>query len=115
MKKPGIIVLISFYLIILSISGCVPSKPTEEVEILPAERLVNKLEVNRRRIKTFEGSGTLYIKSPQLDNKASFQITLVKPDSIYLSIMGPFGIQLAQALVTNDNFIFYDALQNTAY
>ncbi len=115
MKKPVVIVLLTLYLIIISISGCVPSKPTEDVEILPAERLVNKLEVNRRRIKTFEGSGTLYIKSPQLDNKASFQITLVKPDSIYLSIMGPFGIQLAQALVTNENFIFYDALQNTAY
>ena len=29
--------------------------------------------------------------------------------------MGPFGIELAQAVVTNENFVFYDALQNTAY
>ena len=40
---------------------------------------------------------------------------LSKPDSIYLTIMGPFGIELAQAVVTNKNFVFYDALQNTAY
>jgi hypothetical protein len=39
----------------------------------------------------------------------------MKPDSIYLTIMGPFGIELAQALVTNKNFVFYDALRNTAY
>ncbi len=115
MKKFSVVFLPLIYFVIIFISGCVPSKPTEEVEILPAERLVNKLEVNRRRIKTFEGTGTLFVKSPQLDNKATFQITLVKPDSLYLSIMGPFGIQLAQVLVTKENFIFYDALKNTAY
>ncbi len=103
------------FLLVTFLPGCVPSKPSEEVEILPAERLVNKLEANRRSIKTFEGSGTLLVKSPQLDNKATFRVVLVKPDSIYLTIMGPFGIELAQALVTKDNFVFYDALRNTAY
>jgi Domain of unknown function (DUF4292) len=29
--------------------------------------------------------------------------------------MGPFGIELAQTLVTKDKFMFYDVLQNTAY
>jgi hypothetical protein len=29
--------------------------------------------------------------------------------------MGPFGIELAQALVTKEKFTFYDELQNTAY
>jgi hypothetical protein len=34
---------------------------------------------------------------------------------LYLTILGAFGIQLAQTLVTTDNFIFYDDLHNTAY
>jgi outer membrane lipoprotein-sorting protein len=93
----------------------VPSKPTEEVELLPTERLLNKLEANRRRIRTFEGNGTITIKSNEFNNSATFRIVLVKPDSIYLTFMGPFGIEIAQALVTNNEFIFYDALQNTAY
>jgi hypothetical protein len=100
---------------IFAISGCIPSKPTEEVEILPTDRLMTKLEANRRRIKTFEGIGTISIKSNEINNSASFRIVLVKPDSIYLTIMGPFGMELAQALVTTKDFIFYDALQNTAY
>lgn len=95
--------------------GCVPSKPTDEVEILSSERLINKLEVNRRRIKSFEGNGTILVKNPQMNNSASFRIILQKPDSIYLTIFGPFGIELAQALVTKDDYIFYDALNNTAY
>ncbi len=97
------------------LSGCVPSKPTDETEILPSERLINKLEANRRRIRNFEGTGTLSVKSDQFDNSATFRIVLEKPDSMYLTIMGPFGVELAQAMVTKQNFIFYDVLHNTAY
>jgi outer membrane lipoprotein-sorting protein len=95
--------------------GCVPSKPTEDVELLPSERLINKLEANRRKIKNFEGIGVFEIESDQYSNSANFQIVMQKPDSIYFSVLGPFGIELAQALVTKDDYVFYDALQNTAY
>ncbi len=115
MKKYYLILLLLAYSLVLFITGCVPSKPTEEVEILPAERLVNKLEANRRRIKSFEGSGTLVIQTSNMENKASFEASLVKPDSMYLTILGAFGIQLAQTMVTSDSFVFYDDLHNTAY
>lgn len=114
MKKIGFIVLI-FTNFLLIISGCVPSQPTEDFELLPSERLTNKLEANRRKIKSFEGTGTIFVNTPTMDNSATFRIILQKPDSINLTIMGPFGIELAQALVTKDKFTFYDALQNTAY
>ena len=104
-------VLILFFLL----EGCVPSKPTEEAEILSSERLINKLEVNRRKIKNFEGVGTFDIQSEQFNDGATFQVIMQKPDSIYFSVLGPFGIELAQALVTKDNYIFYDVLHNTAY
>lgn len=95
--------------------GCVPSKPIEEEELLSSERLINKLEANRRKIKNFEGIGVFEIESEQFNNSANFQIIMQKPDSIYFTVLGPFGIELAQALVTKDSYIFYDALQNTAY
>lgn len=105
----------ALFLVPLLIDGCVPSKPTEQLEILPSERLINKLEVNRRRIKNFEGYGTLSVKSARLNNSANFRIVILKPDSIYLTIYGPFGLELAQSIVTGEDFIFYDALNNTAY
>lgn len=108
-----------FTLVILSlpifIDGCVPSKPIEDFELLPSERLINKLEANRRKIKNFEGVGVFEIESANYNDGASFQVILQKPDSIYFSVLGPFGIELAQAIVTKENFIFYDALQNVAY
>lgn len=112
--KKNIIKLLVIINFIYLIAACVPSQPTEEFELLPSERLTNKLEANRRKIKTFEGNGTITVNSP-FENSATFRIILQKPDSIYLTIMGPFGIELAQALVTKSQFTFYDALQNTAY
>jgi outer membrane lipoprotein-sorting protein len=115
LKKYIIPFLLLVEIIPFIINGCVPSQPNEDIELLPSERLINKLEVNRRRIKNFEGYGTIEVKSPRLNNSANFRVVIHKPDSIYLSIMGAFGIELAQILVTKDNFIFYDALENTAY
>lgn len=110
----NVILAVAFIYLII-VDGCVPSKPTDEVEILSSERLINKLEVNRRRIKSFEGNGTILVTNSRMNNSASFRVVLQKPDSIYLTIMGPFGIELAQALVTKSDFIFYDVLNNTAY
>ena len=108
-------IIIPLTIFIFLFGGCVPSKPTEDVELLPSERLINKLEANRRKIKNFEGIGVFEIESDQFSNSANFQIVMQKPDSIYFSVLGPFGIELAQALVTKDDYVFYDALQNTAY
>jgi hypothetical protein len=108
-------ILYPVFLIFLLLEGCVPSKPTEETEILSSERLINKLEANRRKIKNFEGIGTFEIKSEQFNDGASFQVIMIKPDSIYFAVLGPFGIELAQSMITNNSFIFYDVLHNTAY
>jgi outer membrane lipoprotein-sorting protein len=96
-------------------SGCIPSKPSESVEILPSERLVKKLEANRRKIKNFEGTGTINISTSEMSNKASFKVDILKPDSVFINIYGPFGIDLASALVTSGKFIFYDEVHNIVY
>lgn len=99
----------------ITITSCVPSKPVDEERILPADRLMKKLEANRRKIKTFLGSGTINLDSPQLTAKASFQVVLKKPDSMRVSFFGPFGIDLAQAVATKRDFVFYDVINNRVY
>jgi outer membrane lipoprotein-sorting protein len=113
--KKALLVLFALPVSFLIIPGCVPSKPTDDVEILPSERLVEKLEINRRRIENFEGNGTIIVRNGSLNQSVSFKVILEKPDSLYLTMYGPFGIELAQALVMKKNFIFYDAMSNTAY
>jgi glycine cleavage system pyridoxal-binding protein P len=95
--------------------GCSTVKPDSTIEYISSDRLVNKLEANRRKIRNFEGTGSISVKTPSFDNSASFRIVIQKPDSIFLTIYGPFSIELAQILVTKTNFIFYEALKNTAF
>ncbi len=113
MTKKSVNILI--ILIFIIFEACVPSKPAVEEKSLPADRLIKKLEANRRKIKTFEGSGIMNVESPQLSAKANFEVTLIKPDTIKLSIFGPFGIDLAHALVTKNDFKFYDVIRNDLY
>ncbi len=117
--RKKVINIITYLLIVLSFSvlvnSCVPSKPVEEERILPADRLMKKLEANRRKVKTFLGSGTINLDSPQLTAKATFQVVIKKPDSIRISFYGPFGIDLAQAVTTKRDFVFFDVINNRVY
>ena len=101
--------------VLLQLSSCAPSKPAEETRMVSPDRLIKKLEANRRKIKTFNGSGWLMIDSQSMNAKSSFEVMIKKPDSIKVSFYGPFGIDLAQVLITQNYFQFYDNINNTLY
>ena len=109
---------ISYLLIALTVISLISCSTTSEISeerFLPADRLIKKLEANRRKIKNFEGNGILSIESPEISAKGNFEVMIKKPDSIMIAIYGPFGIDLAKAVVTDRNFMFYDVLKNTLY
>lgn len=107
--------ILLFFLVLIFAISCVPSKETEENTEMPAERLVKKLEGNRRKIKNFEGTGIMNVVSPELSAKTNFQVKLQKPDSIYLAVYGPFNLELARVLIEKNSFVFYDVMNNKAY
>ena len=102
-------------LVVTLFHGCVPSKPAEEEKVIPADRLIKKLEANRRKIKTFRGTGVINVNASAMSAKANFEVELKKPDSVKISIYGPFGIDLAHALLTKNSFVFYDVMNNQVY
>jgi hypothetical protein len=79
------------------------------------ERLIKKMEANRRKIRAFEGKGELMVQTPEIDNSAFFQAILKRPDSLNVNVYGPFGIELANILLTEKEFKFYESLNNTMY
>ena len=113
--KKFISLLMIFVLTLLAVESCVPSKEAYEEEILPADRLIKKLEAKRRKVKTFKGTGVFSVESPKLNAKAGFEVKLKKPDSLQFAIYGPFGIDLAYMLVTKNDYVFYDVLKSKAY
>jgi len=114
--KYKLLFILAFVILLFPIfNGCIPSKPTEQVEILPSERLIKKLEANRRKIKNFEGNGTVGVNTPELNTSISFRVKLIRPDSVFVDFYGPFGIDLAQAVISANYFTFYDMMNNVVY
>ncbi len=106
--------LLSF--ILLGLFACSSEKKvTREERIIPAERLIVKLEANRRKIKTFVASGNITVNSPEINTKFNFTIEYKKPDSLKIVAFGPFGLDLASLLLTDDYFYYYDAIGNVLY
>ena len=100
---------------IFFIEGCIPSKPVQEERQISPDRLIKRLEASRRKIKTMEGAGSITINTTDINAKSSFKVEIKRPDSIKVSFYGPFGIDLASALITQQNFQFYDAINNNYY
>jgi outer membrane lipoprotein-sorting protein len=99
----------------LVLESCVPAQGEYTGEVLSTERLVKKLEANRRRVRNFIGYGNLSVDSPEISNSARFSVKVIRPDSLYMEILGPFNIELAQAVVTKTNFVFYDSFNDVVY
>lgn len=115
MKK---VLLVCFTLLL--IAGCsqapqIQTQNVEKPEMLSSERLIIKLESIRRNVRTFNGKGDLSVESKEFSADASFLVKVHKPDSIYLNIFGPFGISLADILVSKEEFTFYNSIENTVY
>lgn len=99
----------------LFIYGCVPTKEISDERSISADRLLKRVEANRRKVKTFLGIGTLDIKSSEINAKSNFEVKIVRPDSVTISLFGPFGIDLARINVNNKDFVFLDVINNRVY
>lgn len=112
MKK----LLFVFYLFLIVIAiGCSATKPLEEEQSISAERIVKRLEANRRKIKSFVGKGTIIVITKELNTRSNFQVEIKRPDSLKVSFFGPFGIDLAYSLISQKDFQFYDVINNKYY
>jgi len=112
MKKKFILIIFC----VLIFNGCSSTDAVyDSVKILPAERLIKKLESNRRKIKYFEGTGVINVNTPDFKGKSSFEVIINKPDSAKISFYGPFGIDIAHVLIVKNKFLFYDVMQDKVY
>ena len=67
------------------------------------------------RVRSLSGDGSLRIETSTFSQSGDFLLALRKPDSIQITVEGPFGITVAQALITRTTFQAYSALENKLY
>jgi outer membrane lipoprotein-sorting protein len=101
---------------VLILSACSASKPEEkELQKIPIKEIKQKVNQISHAIETLEANGTISIDSPEMSSSGSIEIKIKKPDTVYVKIEGPFGIDIALALITRNDFIYYNVQENKVY
>ncbi len=102
--------------LLLSGAGC-STAPAVRVGSMTVsfDEVVAQADRREETLRSLRGEGNIQIESPSFSQSAAFTVTLLRPDSLELEIKGPFGITVAQALVTREEFQLYNILQNRLY
>jgi outer membrane lipoprotein-sorting protein len=79
------------------------------------EEAVERSDATHDRLASLSADGTIRIETPSFSQSGEFQLALRKPDSVQITVEGPFGIRVAQALITRERFQAYSALENKLY
>lgn len=85
-----------------------------ELERIPVREIKQRVNQNSVLIETMEASGNISFDSPEQSGTGWIEVKIKKPDTVYVKIEGPFGISIANALITRHNFIYYNAQENKA-
>jgi len=76
------------------------------------ELVQQSVRTNQERVRSLKGSGNITLETPEIAQSGSFELMLRKPDSVFVKLEGPFGIEVGAALLTRKEFFFYNSLQN---
>jgi hypothetical protein len=85
-----------------------------DLDPVPVKDIKDRVNRNSMLIETMEASGNIAFDSPEQSGQGWIEVKIKKPDSVFVRIEGPFGISIAQALITRYDFIYYNVQENKA-
>lgn len=92
--------------------SCSSSTSSRDIDDIPIKKLKEKVNKNSEQIQSLEAYGSISLDSPEFSNSGSIEIRIKRPDTVFIKIEGPFGIDIANALITRTNFIYYNVQDN---
>jgi len=109
LKKALLIILSAASIIFYSCTGSHGSVDLDPVSVKDIKSRINK---NSAIIETLEASGNISFDSPENSGTGWLELKIKKPDTVYVKIEGPFGISIANALITRTDFTYYYVQEN---
>jgi uncharacterized protein DUF4292 len=109
LKKALFVIISAASLIYFSCTG---SQGTNDLTPVSVKELKTKLNKNSGLIETLEASGNIAFDSPDNSGQGWLELRIKKPDTVYVKIEGPFGISIANALITRNDFTYYNVQEN---
>jgi len=110
--------ILNFSTLIISALGllvfysCSGSKGNLKLQGIPVKEIKNRVNTNSKILESLEADGTISFDSPDNSGSGDIEIKIIKPDSVFVKITGPFGVSVATALITRNDFIYYNVQEN---
>jgi hypothetical protein len=111
-SKKALLFSLAFLLILFS--ACSGSSGEKELENIRIKELKERVNRNSIVIESMEASGNIAFDSPEQSGTGWIEVKIKKPDTVFVKIEGPFGISIANALITRNDFTYYNAQENKA-
>lgn len=91
--------------------SCAGTREVFNVEPLPSDEIVQRIQNRTTTIQTLEADGALTVESPEQSGTVRFDLFLKIPDTLWVKFSGPFGMSVGMLVLTPSRFIFYDPFQ----
>jgi outer membrane lipoprotein-sorting protein len=80
-----------------------------------SSELVDRIQEHASRIQTFEGWARLTVVSEVESFTASLHVAAKPPDSLWLKIEGPLGVDILTGTFSEDSVLLYSPWENVVY
>jgi hypothetical protein len=112
-KKPWKIKFEKALLIIISSASLLfyscSAQKSGNLDPVSVKELKTRVNENSKVIESLEASGNISFDSPENSGSGWLELRIKKPDTVFVKIEGPFGISIANALITRNEFMYYNA------
>ncbi len=108
-------VALSFLMVVFFIDCGSPFRSREPLLISSPFVLFEGIESHASRLQTFQGRGRLSVNSAQGAFQGSIKISVKMPDSLWMKVEGPLGVDIATGRFAADHVVLYSPWENTVY
>ncbi|RKY82045.1 hypothetical protein DRQ07_02400 [candidate division KSB1 bacterium] len=98
------------------ITGCSTIFVSEEKPCVKnPEQLLSGIRKNAGRLRTFKARGKLIVNTKGMGLRGTISIKARIPDSLWLKIEGPLGIDVATGIFSEESALMYSPLENVLW
>lgn len=102
-------------LVVVVLTSCAPKKSELllDTQLTSARDLLRKVRAHEEVLRSMTGRGSISFESPDAAGSAFFHLSLKKPDSLLITLRGPFGITVGTFFLDRRKFLMYNSMNNS--
>jgi len=100
--------------ILIILQSCAPKRAeiVLDTDRTKAGSLVHLVKMQQNKLESIVGRGMLSFDSPEIAGTAAFESSMKKPDSLLVTVEGPFGISVGTFFLSREKYILYSSFEN---